>query len=126
MTKQEILSLSEIKQLVDSFYAKVKEDELLGPIFVEKIGDNWDEHLDKMYRFWETVLLNEHTYFGSPFPPHTQLPVQKQHFDKWLELFNKTIDEEFQGSKAMEAKSRAQKMAFMFQTKIDYLQNHKR
>ncbi|KAB1064425.1 group III truncated hemoglobin [Salibacter halophilus] len=126
MTKQEILSVSEIKQLVDSFYTKVRKDELLGPIFAEKIGDNWDEHLDKMYRFWETVLLNEHTYFGSPFPPHAKLPVQKQHFDKWLELFNKTIDEEFQGSKAMEAKSRAQKMAFMFQTKIDYLQNQKR
>ncbi|HKL03402.1 MAG TPA: group III truncated hemoglobin, partial [Cryomorphaceae bacterium] len=81
-SKREILTIKEIENLVDSFYAKVREDSSLGPIFKNQIGDNWDQHLDKMYRFWQTVLLNEHTYSGSPFAPHARLPIGKDHFDR--------------------------------------------
>lgn len=121
---KEILSLDEVKVLVDSFYAKVREDALLGPIFNEVIEDRWPVHLDKMYRFWQTVLLSEHTYSGSPFPPHAKLPVEKQHFDQWLTLFHQTVDEHFTGKKAEEAKWRASKMAEMFQIKIQHFRRH--
>jgi hemoglobin len=50
-----------------------------------------------MYRFWQTILLEEHTYSGSPFPPHKQLPVAKEHFDRWMEIFTSTTDELFAG-----------------------------
>jgi hemoglobin len=73
-----------------------------------------------MYTFWQTVLLGQHTYYGSPFPPHAKLPVTKKHFERWLGLFHTTIDELFEGEKAGEAKWRASKMAEMFQIKIDY------
>ncbi len=73
MTK-EIITIDDIKVLVDSFYAKAKEDELLGPIFNGVIKDKWPEHLEKLYRFWQTILLEEQTYFGSPFVPHMKLP----------------------------------------------------
>lgn len=116
----EIKTLADIKLLVDRFYAKVQVDEILGPIFNGVIQDRWPEHLKKMYTFWQTVLLKEHTYYGSPFPPHARLPVQKQHFDRWLELFNVTVDEHFHGEKATEAKWRAGKMADMFLMKIEY------
>ena len=66
---KEILSLDDIKKLVDTFYGKVRNDALIGPIFNEKIQDRWPQHLEKMYTFWQTILLGEHTYFGSPFPP---------------------------------------------------------
>jgi hemoglobin len=73
--KDEITSINEIVLLVDSFYNKVKKDDLIGPIFDKVVQDNWPKHLDKMYRFWETVLLNNHTYHGSPFAPHAKLPI---------------------------------------------------
>ncbi len=120
----EILTIDDIKLLVDTFYERIREDKLLGPIFDERIQDRWPIHLEKMYKFWQTVLLQEHTYFGSPFPPHAQLPIGHEHFSAWLALFNKTVDELFTGEKATEAKWRAQKMAELFEAKIDYMKSH--
>lgn len=122
--KKDILSLEDIKLLVDTFYDKVRKDELIGPVFNDRIQDRWPQHLAKMYTFWQTVLLGEHTYFGSPFPPHAQLPVEKEHFETWLALFSQTLDELFTGEVAKEAIWRANKMAEMFQYKIQhYRQN---
>lgn len=117
----DITSLDDIKLFVDAFYTQVQQDQLIGPIFNSVIQDRWPVHLEKMYGFWQTVLLNERAYSGSPFPPHAKLPIEKQHFDRWLELFNSTIDINFKGDKAGEAKWRAAKMAEMFRYKIDYL-----
>lgn len=117
---KEILSLSDIKLLVDTFYGKVREDELLADIFNNVIKDKWPQHLEKMYRFWQTILLGEHTYYGSPFAPHAHLPIDEKHFQRWIELFYATIDELFEGEKADESKWRAQKMAEMFLFKIEY------
>jgi len=117
---KDINSIDDVKLLVNTFYQKVRENELLGPIFNSVIKDRWPEHLEKMYRFWQTVLLEDHTYFGSPFPPHAMLPVEKKHFDTWLGLWQGTIDSFFAGEKANEAKWRGDKMAVMFLSKIDY------
>ena len=122
--KNDIQSIDDIKLLVDTFYDKVREDKLIGPIFDEKIGDRWPQHLAKMYTFWQTVLLEEHTYFGSPFPPHANLPVDKVHFEKWLSLFSETVYNLFEGPVANEAMWRANKMAEMFQLKINHFKNN--
>lgn len=123
-TKREIIQIDDIRLLVDNFYDKVKKDAQIGPIFIAIIQDRWPEHLDKMYRFWQTVLLEEHTYFGSPFPPHAHLPLKQVHFDCWLRLFFSTIDEFFAGEKAERAKWQARRMAEIFQAKIQYIQNN--
>ncbi|MFN8230539.1 MAG: group III truncated hemoglobin [Bacteroidia bacterium] len=124
MLKANIININDVKLLVDSFYAKVKEDDLLAKIFDDVIKDNWSFHLEKMYRFWQTILLDEHTYNGRPFVPHAKLPIDKIHFDRWLELFYLTVDENFVGEKAYEAKWRADKMAEMFLNKIKYYKNN--
>ena len=77
-----------------------------------------------MYNFWQTVLLEEHTYYGSPFVPHAKLPVELEHFDKWLLLFNSTVDDLFEGEKAEKAKWQGQRMAEMFHSKIEYYKNN--
>lgn len=120
----DIININDIKLLVDSFYGKVRENELLSPIFENIINDQWPTHLDKMYRFWQTVLLDENTYSGSPFLPHANMPISNLHFGVWLELFFKTIDENFSGPKANEAKWRAEKMAEMFKSKIEHYKNN--
>jgi hemoglobin len=124
MLKQ-ISDLSDIKVLVNTFYDKVRQDELLAPIFDEVIRDNWPVHLEKMYSFWQTVLLEEHTYNGSPFFPHIKLPIEAKHFERWLLLFIANINEHFEGEKANEAIWRAEKMAEMFQMKKEYLNRNK-
>lgn len=120
-SNRDIRTMDDIRELVDVFYGKVRQDELIGPIFDEKIQDNWPRHLSIMYRFWGTVLIGEHSYFGSPFLKHASLPVERPHFNRWLALFYETLDELFQGSKAEEAKMRAEKMAEMFQYKLAYM-----
>ena len=122
--KKDISDIEDIKLLVDTFYGKVREDQLIGPIFNDRIQDRWPEHLSKMYTFWQTVLLGPHTYYGSPFPPHAQLPVGQIHFERWLELFSTTLNELFYGEVAKEAIWRANKMAVMFQYKINHYRNY--
>ncbi|MFV8354154.1 group III truncated hemoglobin [Flavobacterium sp. XS2P14] len=124
--KNDIASLEDIKLLVNTFYSQVQKDDFIGPIFNEKIGNRWPEHLEKMYRFWQTILLEVHSYSGSPFPPHKQLPVSKEHFDRWMELFTQTTDSLFTGALADEAKFRAKNMAEMFNYKIEYFRNEEK
>ncbi len=125
MAKADIQHIEDIQLLVNTFYGDVQKNPLLGPVFDGIIGDRWPEHLEKMYRFWQTVLLGEHTYFGSPFPPHAQMPITKTHFDTWLGIWHQTVDALFAGEKADEAKWRGDKMAVMFQLKLDALGNSK-
>ncbi len=119
--KTDIQHLDHIKLLVDTFYDKVRQDTSLAPLFNERIQDRWPAHLAKMYAFWQTVLLEDHSYFGSPFAPHANMPVDKNHFDQWMHLFKQTVDELFSGPIADEAKWRAGKMAQMFQIKIAHI-----
>lgn len=121
--KNDITGFDDIVLMVDSFYGKVREDEKLKDIFNDRIQDRWPEHLEKMYRFWQTVLLDKHTYSGSPFLPHAGLPVAKAHFEQWLNLFFETVDEHFAGERAERAKWQGQKMAEMFHAKIEYYRN---
>lgn len=121
--KNDLMQIEDVKLLVDTFYDKVRMDDLLAPVFNDRIQDRWPAHLQKMYTFWQTVLLGEHTYFGSPFPPHAELPVDGTHFQQWLHLFFETLDEHFTGPVADEAKWRATRMAEMFQMKIAHYKN---
>lgn len=122
--KNDIQNLDDIKLLVDSFYDRVQKDELLGPIFNGVIQNNWKEHLEKMYRFWQTILLEDYTYSGRPFPPHRHLPVEELHFNRWKELFSDVVYSHFKGDKANEAICRADKMATMFLSKIIYFREN--
>lgn len=123
--KKDIQTLEDIKLFVDAFYSKVREDDLLAHIFNSVIQNRWPQHLEKMYCFWQTVLFDEHTYFGSPFLPHAKLPVSEQHFERWKHLFETTIDNLFEGQKAERAKWQGNRMAEMFLIKINYYKNSK-
>ncbi|HEX8515537.1 MAG TPA: group III truncated hemoglobin [Bacteroidia bacterium] len=116
--KRDIRSTGDIKVFVDAFYLKVRNDELLSPVFSERIGDHWEPHLQRMYSFWQTLLIEEHTYKGNPFAHHVNLPINKEHFDRWLELFHQTLDELFAGPKATEAKVKGSQIGAIFLSKL--------
>ena len=120
---KDIENIDDIKKMVNTFYSKVRKDNLIGPIFNDKIQNHWDEHLNKLHSFWQSILLKEQTYFGYPFPPHAQLPINKTHFDRWLSLFTETVDNLFAGPVADEAKNRAYSISDIFQGKLEYLHN---
>jgi len=80
-----------ISSYVDRFYARVREDELLGPIFAERIAD-WPGHLEQMKRFWRSVLHNSGEFTGSPMRKHVAIDgLEEQHFTRWLTLFRETL-----------------------------------
>lgn len=115
---KQINSPVEVKELVDSFYEKVNRDPLLSPIFNDFARVDWEKHLPVMYGFWNAMLFGEVGYKGNPFMKHIPLPIEKAHFDRWIQLFEETIDERFTGEKAEEARKRAQSIAGIFQHKL--------
>lgn len=116
---QEINSIEDIKTLVDRFYLKVRKDTDLAPVFNSRITtDDWQLHLNKMYSFWESVLFHKGSYKGNPFEKHLNLPVESIHFEQWIKLFNETVDENFYGLVAENAKMKAKSIAYIFSHKI--------
>lgn len=82
------------RDLVDRFYARVRADEVLGPIFNGAIGGRWDAHLAKLADFWSSVMLMTGRFKGSPMAVHVALPrAEPADFARWLALFGQTADE---------------------------------
>ncbi len=90
MAKTDICDEAEVTQLVHGFYAKVRDDPTLGPLFDTHITD-WDHHLAKMVDFWSSTLRGTRRYRGTPMPKHAALPDLDVHlFEHWLSLFRET------------------------------------
>ena len=120
--KNDITNKSDIKLLVDTFYDKVKANSTIGNIFNDIAKVDWQYHLPKMYSFWASLLLDEHSFSGNPMLKHIELskltPMTEIRFSEWLLLFTQTTDELFEGKKADEAKTRAANIARLMLHKI--------
>jgi hemoglobin len=82
---------SYIDHFVETFYGKIQQDELLGPIFNERVRD-WPAHLARMKAFWRSVLHNSGEFAGNPMIKHIVIPgLDLRHFSHWLELFYQTL-----------------------------------
>ncbi len=114
----DITTEADVRVLVDTFYEKVREDALLDPIFSDVAKVDWEHHLPKMYAFWNGMILGKPGYSGRPFPLHAVLPVGKEHFERWLELFKETIAENFEGEGADRARNAAASIAHTFATRM--------
>ncbi|MTI31876.1 group III truncated hemoglobin [Xanthovirga aplysinae] len=117
---KDLSSREDVFLLVSSFYAKVRKSPEIGDFFNQTIT-NWEEHISKLTDFWETNLFFRVRYKGNPPKVHQQVDenfdnrLTQEHFGHWLQLWVQTVDELFEGEKAMAAKARARKMAtFLF------------
>ncbi|KRA84592.1 hypothetical protein ASD76_03615 [Altererythrobacter sp. Root672] len=101
-----------ISSFVERFYGKIRKDELLGPIFAERIGD-WAKHLDRMKGFWRSVLHASGEFAGNPMIKHIAIPgLEERHFAHWLQLFYATLrEEEPQTEATQEVANRARMIA---------------
>jgi truncated hemoglobin YjbI len=107
---------SSIVQLVDTFYARVRDDAVLGPVFEEKLAGHWHEHMPRMYAFWTKVLLGTGDFQGNVFGKHMALSgIGTEHFVRWLTLFRLTALDVFGVDGATEALLVAQRIASSLQ-----------
>ncbi|MDH6251725.1 hemoglobin [Chryseobacterium sp. H1D6B] len=116
-------SREDIEHLVNSFYAKVTQDQTIGFFFSDVAKVDWDKHLPKMYSFWETILFGQMSYKGNPmavhFPINKMQAMEKKHFDQWLELWKQTIDENFVGENASMAVYKSENIARLMEYKME-------
>lgn len=108
----------DIAVLVNAFYAKIREDDMLGPIFNSHIPEEkWPEHLSKLTDFWETNIFGVIRFKGNPTQKHLQVDrnlnhaIEPAHFERWLQLWFETVDELYDGENAERAKNSATRMA---------------
>jgi len=118
----DIDSREDVERLVDTFYDRIRTDDVLGPIFNDVARVDWAEHLPKMYAFWDAVLFGTAGFKGNPLAVHLQLaeltPLGAREFDRWLALFQANVDGLFSGPVADEAKLRAARIAVVMQQHI--------
>lgn len=119
----DITNREDIILLVDTFYDRIRRDDLLGTIFNDIARVNWDTHLPKMYDFWDTVIFGTGTFRGNPLAAHARLvpltDMGKDKFDHWLALFQETVNSLFAGDKAEHIKNAAADMASVIYSKIN-------
>jgi hemoglobin len=113
---------------VDTFYERVRTDDILWPIFDDVARVDRAGHLPKMYAFWDAVLFGTAGFRGNPLAAHLQFaqltPLGSREFDRWIELFHATVDARFSGPVADEAKTRASRIAIVMQHHIIADQGH--
>jgi hemoglobin len=126
--KKDIENIEDIKLLVNVFYDKIRDDELLGHIFNNLMNVNWDKHLPKMYDFWDNILFQTGNYKGRPFPPHMDVndkePLTSLHFNRWIDIFTATVDELFSGTKANEIKFKASNIKEVWEYKMNFINSN--
>lgn len=82
------LNRAAIATLVHDFYADIRRDGVLGPVFEGAIGAHWEPHLERMVDFWSSVMLSSGEFKGNVFGKHMQLQgIGVEHFQRWLGLF---------------------------------------
>jgi hemoglobin len=111
----DITDRRDVARLVNVFYDRVRDDRLLGPIFDDIAHVDWATHLPRMYDFWESVLFGTATFKGTPLAVHRSLaqqaPLTTEAFERWVALFQTTVDDFFTGAVADHAKNSAVRIA---------------
>jgi hemoglobin len=107
-----VIDEAALKQLIERFYARVRADDFIGPLFNEAVGD-WPEHLNKLQSFWSGVMLASGRYKGRPLPAHIQHAdrISDASFDRWLALWGQTTSELFEPAAAAALQEKAGRIA---------------
>ena len=121
--KPDIQTRADIIRLVDTFYQQVLIDETIGYIFTDVVKIQVEEHMPVMYDFWCSVLLREQSYQGNVMLKHIALnrrvSLTEAHFDRWVFLWNSTIQSLFEGPVVEEAKRRVDAMKQLMMFKVN-------
>jgi hemoglobin len=121
--RDDITDRRDVMRLVNVFYDRLRDDDVLGPIFDEVAHVEWPAHLPRMYDFWDSVLFATGTFKGQPLEAHRALarltPLTSREFDRWVALFHTTVDDLFSGAMADHAKTSAARIAVILRHHIE-------
>lgn len=122
---KELTEREDVQVLVSTFYAQVRKDTILGPVFNTLIREeDWPVHLNRMIDFWECNLFFRPTFKGNPMQAHRKVDADYNyqtdghHYERWVELWYQTVDGHFVGQKAELAKTRAMNMGKLLLAKV--------
>jgi len=105
-----------VRDLVEQFYGKVRDDDLLGPVFYLALGEDWGPHLDRLTEFWSTIVLGTRSFQGNVYGTHMALAdIEPEHFQRWLGLFAETVGELFEPADAEQFMTMARRVASSLQ-----------
>ncbi len=124
--RHDITNRADCERLVRAFYGRALVDPIIGFIFTDVAELDLEAHVPRIASFWETVLLEARTYSGGAFRPHAELNERVQlragHFQRWLALWDETVDELFEGERAELAKAHARRVAQAFYARLRELE----
>jgi hemoglobin len=120
---RDVQDRSDCERLVREFYRRALADPIIGFLFVDVARLDLEAHVPRITAFWETILLGAQSYSGGAFRPHALLharvPLRRGHFDRWLWLWQTTVDELFVGKRAELAKAHAVRVADAFHARLE-------
>jgi hemoglobin len=119
MSRRREIDEAGIRNLVDCFYAKVRRDPTIGPVF-ERAVDDWDAHLATLSNFWSSVMLTSGRYKGNPMAVHMRQPIEPRHFERWLEMWGETAAEAFESDAAAQFAAKAERIAASLKLALYY------
>ncbi|WP_234181292.1 group III truncated hemoglobin [Sphingopyxis sp. NFH-91] len=115
------LSEQDLAKLIPEFYARVRADPVLGPVFNRAIAD-WDEHLEKLQAFWSSIMLTSGRYKGQPMVAHLRHEgaMTKANFDRWLALWRRTTGDLLDPGIAAVLQAKAARIAESLQLSVQF------
>ncbi|SCA56309.1 conserved hypothetical protein [Candidatus Terasakiella magnetica] len=115
-----------LRVMLTAFYDDVQKDEMIGPIFTKKIGtteEDWAPHMERVVKFWTSVLLNSKEYGGGFMIKHAALPkLEMDHFRRWMEIFMRAVEQHFATSQSIEITIKAQELMRNLHQQYDHFQ----
>lgn len=113
--KTDISNNDDVKIVLQDFYNQVKNDPVIGFFFSDVVPVHWESHIEKMCSFWESILFFTGPYEGSPLITHRYVnklhATTPEHFERWLTLFDATVDNHFAGPNATKMKQHSKAVA---------------
>ena len=120
---KDLATREDIELQVNSFYNKVVKDDVIGFFFKDVVKVDFEQHLPKMYSFWESILFGQMTYKGNPMGAHFPIneieAMEQKHFDRWLQLWKETLLENFSGENTDMAITKSENIAKFMAFKMD-------
>jgi hemoglobin len=125
----DIQDRADVETLVNTFYGKAKIDPILLPVFSKLSDEDWSRHLPRMYAFWDNWLFQTGEYRGGMMMVHLEVnertPLHDPMFERWLEIFNETVDSLFVGERADFVKEKAELNRHIMGSKISFINQQK-
>jgi len=123
---RDIEKRADIETIVEAFYSRALDDDLIQHFFLEVARIEWDVHIPIICNFWDSILLGSNNYKANAMIKHIDLhqksPLSKEHFERWIQLWEKTVRTFYQGPIADTAILKAKQIGGLMQHKISGLE----